>query len=117
MIFVHRQPTALALLLVAFSVGTSLAQAQTDPLPSWNDGTVKKSITDFVTRVVTQGAPEFVPPAERDRDLRQRRYPVARAAGLFFNFSSRWTALTRWRPSIRNGREYDPQHTDRYPSN
>ena len=61
----HSRRTALAFLFVACSVGASLAQAQTDPLPSWNDGTVKKSITDFVTRVVTQGAPEFVPPAER----------------------------------------------------
>ena len=33
----------------------------TDPLPSWNDGAVKKSITDFVARVTTQGGPDFVP--------------------------------------------------------
>lgn len=39
--------------------------AQTDPLPSWNDGAVKKAITDFVTRVTTQGSPDFVPEAER----------------------------------------------------
>jgi len=31
------------------------AQAQTDPLPSWNDGPVKTSITSLVTRVTTQG--------------------------------------------------------------
>lgn len=36
-----------------------------DPLPSWNDGAVKKSITDFVARVTAQGGPDFVPPAER----------------------------------------------------
>jgi hypothetical protein len=41
------------------------AQAQTDPLRSWNDGAAKKSITDFVARVTTQGGPDFVPPAER----------------------------------------------------
>lgn len=39
--------------------------AQTDPLPSWNDGAVKKAITDFVTRVTTQGSPDFVPEADR----------------------------------------------------
>ena len=39
--------------------------AQTDPLPSWNDGTVKRSITDFVARVTTQGSADFVPPAMR----------------------------------------------------
>src|SRR5688572_19114108 len=43
----------------------SLVQAQTDPLPSWNDGATKKSITDFVARVTTPGSPEFVPVAER----------------------------------------------------
>jgi phosphoglycolate phosphatase-like HAD superfamily hydrolase len=41
------------------------ARAQTDPLPSWNDGAVKKSITDFVIRVTTQGTVDFVLPAER----------------------------------------------------
>jgi phosphoglycolate phosphatase-like HAD superfamily hydrolase len=39
--------------------------AQTDPLPSWNDGAVKKSITDFVARVTTQGGADFVPPEQR----------------------------------------------------
>src|SRR5215510_10114939 len=41
------------------------AQAQADPLPSWNDGPVKASITDFVARVTTQGSPNFVPVEER----------------------------------------------------
>ncbi|MFO1108048.1 MAG: HAD family hydrolase [Bradyrhizobium sp.] len=42
-----------------------VAQAQSDPLPSWNDGPAKQSITDFVTRVTTQGGADFVKPAER----------------------------------------------------
>jgi|SRR6185437_5786138 len=41
------------------------ARAQADPLPSWNDGAAKKSITDFVAKVTTQGSADFVPPAER----------------------------------------------------
>ncbi len=41
------------------------ASAQTDPLPSWNDGPVKKSITDFVARVTAQGGADFVPIPER----------------------------------------------------
>jgi phosphoserine phosphatase len=36
-----------------------------DPRPSWNDGAPKRAIIDFVTRVTTQGAPDFVRPAER----------------------------------------------------
>jgi phosphoglycolate phosphatase-like HAD superfamily hydrolase len=43
---------------------TGEARAQSDPLPSWNDGATKKSITDFVARVMAPGAPDFVP-AER----------------------------------------------------
>jgi phosphoglycolate phosphatase-like HAD superfamily hydrolase len=34
-------------------------------LPAWNDGVVKKSITDFVARVTTQGGPDFVAVPER----------------------------------------------------
>jgi phosphoserine phosphatase len=41
------------------------AAAQTDPLPSWNDGAAKKAIVDFVQATTTQGGPQFVPPAER----------------------------------------------------
>ena len=41
------------------------AQAPADPLPSWNDGGVKKSITDFVLRVTTAGGADFVPPDQR----------------------------------------------------
>ena len=41
------------------------AGAQTDPLPSWNDGATKQAITEFVARVTRQSGPDFVPPAER----------------------------------------------------
>ena len=50
----------LALPLVAVCLGAALAQTP-DPLPSWNDGAAKKSITDFVARVMTAGSPDFVP--------------------------------------------------------
>jgi len=43
----------------------SQAQAQNDPLPSWNDVPSKRAITDFVARVTRQGGPDFVPSAER----------------------------------------------------
>ena len=59
---------ALTRIALAFAIWCSLglpAPAQTDPLPSWNDGAAKKSITDFVTRVTTRGDADFVPPAER----------------------------------------------------
>src|SRR4029453_5399440 len=49
-----------ALLLVAVQ-----ALAQSDPLPSWNDGAAKKAIVEFVQATTTQGGAKFVPLAER----------------------------------------------------
>lgn len=54
----------LAIVLLA-SCSHGNAFAQSDPLPSWNDGAARKAITDFVARVTTQGGADFVPPAER----------------------------------------------------
>ena len=39
--------------------------AQSDPLPSWNEGAAKKAIVDFVQVTTTQGSPQFVPPEAR----------------------------------------------------
>jgi phosphoglycolate phosphatase-like HAD superfamily hydrolase len=54
-----------ALLLVPLMSWSASAHAQTDPLPSWNDGPTKKSITDFVAKVTKEGGPDFVPVPER----------------------------------------------------
>ena len=44
---------------------TSASAQGADPLPSWNDGATKQSITNFVARVTTQGGPDFVPADQR----------------------------------------------------
>ncbi|MGN6643746.1 MAG: HAD family hydrolase [Verrucomicrobiota bacterium] len=44
---------------------SAIAVRAADPLPSWNDGATKKSITAFVEKVTKAGSPDFVPPAER----------------------------------------------------
>src|SRR6201988_2536181 len=44
---------------------SAVAQPQSDPLPSWNEGATKASILDFVARVATQGGPGFVPVEQR----------------------------------------------------
>lgn len=49
---------------VALALGTQ-AQAQTDPLPSWNDGPSKQAIVAFVQATTTPGSSKFVPPEER----------------------------------------------------
>jgi len=39
--------------------------AQTDPLPSWDEGSAKQAILDFARRVTAAGGPDFVPVPER----------------------------------------------------
>ncbi len=41
------------------------AFAQTDPLPSWNDGAAKQAIVKFVQTTTDESSSAFVPPAER----------------------------------------------------
>ncbi len=60
-----RSILALGLAIIVATGSVAVARAQSDPLPSWNDGATKKAITDFVARVTMQGGAEFVPPAER----------------------------------------------------
>jgi hypothetical protein len=72
-LFIHgtnRRGLLTAAVTLSFLFGPALpivkqAQAQTDPLPSWNDGATKQAITEFVARVTRQGGPDFVPPPER----------------------------------------------------
>jgi phosphoglycolate phosphatase-like HAD superfamily hydrolase len=62
---VVRPVLLVAWLVVGFVAVPHFAQAQSDALPSWNDGAVKKSITEFVARVTTQGSADFVPVEQR----------------------------------------------------
>src|SRR5262249_8271594 len=41
------------------------AYAQTDLLPSWNDGSAKKAIVEFVKTTTENGSPQFVAPEAR----------------------------------------------------
>jgi hypothetical protein len=41
------------------------AHAQTDPLPSWNDGPAKQAIVAFVRATTDQSSPQFAPPEAR----------------------------------------------------
>jgi phosphoglycolate phosphatase-like HAD superfamily hydrolase len=57
--------TRRALLVAAAFSWSARALAQTDPLPSWNDGAAKAAMEKFVADTTASGAPGFVPPAER----------------------------------------------------
>lgn len=39
--------------------------SDTNPLPSWNNGTVKSAIIDFVKKTTTDGSPDYIPPSDR----------------------------------------------------
>ncbi|HEU0184520.1 MAG TPA: HAD family hydrolase [Blastocatellia bacterium] len=65
---------AISIILLAIALGFGgphpavSDRAQTgadDPLPSWNDRDAKRGIIDFVTRVTTEGSPDFTPVADR----------------------------------------------------
>jgi phosphoserine phosphatase len=56
---------AVASVPVAIVVCVSVRAQTADPLPSWNNGTVKQSIVSFVTAVTSADNPRFVQPAER----------------------------------------------------
>jgi hypothetical protein len=54
----------------AFSLFTLLivclrAHAQTDPLPSWNEGLAKQAIVEFVKATTERASSQFVPPEAR----------------------------------------------------
>ncbi|MFN3192808.1 MAG: HAD family hydrolase [Aureliella sp.] len=62
-----RLRTTFSLLVVALALTpleTSLAQIGSN-LPSWNVGGARSAIESFVTRVTTEGTPDFVPVDER----------------------------------------------------
>lgn len=55
-----------ALKVLALFVALSAAGcAERDPLPSWNEGQTKRSITSFVAKATTHGSPGFIKAAER----------------------------------------------------
>jgi len=56
------------LITVAFAcvvVLTATKAQAADPLSSWNDGSAKQAILEFVKTTTKQGGPQFVPPEER----------------------------------------------------
>ncbi|WP_337968031.1 HAD family hydrolase [uncultured Flavobacterium sp.] len=44
---------------------TAAVATSGDPLPSWNDGALKKDIIAYVTKVTKEGTPDFIPVEDR----------------------------------------------------
>src|SRR5262245_66329124 len=64
-----RAATVLAVASILLLAVGLAASAQTDPLPSWNDGPAKQAIVKFVEAVTSQGGPQFVEPGDRIADF------------------------------------------------
>ncbi len=60
-----RATRKVASLALAALLAAAPAAAQSDPLPSWNDGAAKQAVIQFVKATTTKGGPQFVPVAER----------------------------------------------------
>jgi hypothetical protein len=60
-----RRSLFAALAAIAVACSGIAAQAQDDPLPSWNDGSAKQAIIEFVAATTKEFSPTFVPPGER----------------------------------------------------
>jgi hypothetical protein len=52
-------------ILLRSNASWAQAAASNDPLPSWNTGTTRQSMLDFVAAVTREGSPDFVPPDAR----------------------------------------------------
>jgi len=61
----RRHPFTLCLLAALACAALPPASQAADPLPSWNDGTPKQTILQFVAKVTKEGSPDLVRPAER----------------------------------------------------
>jgi phosphoserine phosphatase len=91
----------LVVLFSLFSLAAIHAPAQSDSLPSWNDGVTKQAIEDFVTRTTTAGSPDFVPPEDR--------------IAVFDNDGTLWTEqplYTEFAFVLDRVKQLAPQHPD-----
>ncbi|HEY4323454.1 MAG TPA: HAD family hydrolase [Mucilaginibacter sp.] len=64
--------TVIAVIILSLTSGISIAKKSTlgavilpDRLPSWNDGSLKKSIIDYVKKVTDKADPGFIPVGDR----------------------------------------------------
>src|SRR5271154_3696980 len=101
----------------AFVLGTAAsfsivgpASAQSDPLPSWNDGPAKEAIVKFVHATTDAASPNFVPLAERIATFDQDgtlwvEQPIYTQLVYCFD---RVPALGKAKPALENEEPFKP---------
>jgi hypothetical protein len=97
-----------AMAIACVLLASAMASAQSDALPSWQDGPTKKAIIEFVMTTTDASSPNFVPPAERiaafDQDgttwVEQPMYPQV------VYCLERLRALVKDNPDLRNSEPF-----------
>jgi phosphoglycolate phosphatase-like HAD superfamily hydrolase len=94
----------LAAVVCAVWCSITAAQAQTDPLPSWNEGPAKQAIIKFVRTTTEASSPQFVPAEQRiatfdqDGTLWVEKPTVPQLAYCL----DRVSAVTQQKPELKN---------------
>lgn len=63
--FFHRSLSLLGIAICTLTLCVVQCYAQTDPLPSWNDGPAKQAIMRFVRATTDKSSPDYVAPRDR----------------------------------------------------
>jgi len=93
----------ISLLIVFLATGCSSPEtSKSDPLPSWNDGTVKSAITQFVNDVTKESGPNYVKPEERiatfDNDgTLWCEQPVVQFSYVFYRIKQMYPDHPEWK--------------------
>ena len=106
--FSHRLVPFLALALGCLLLVATAARAQSDPMPSWNEGPAKQAILAFVRTTTDPSNPNFVPPQARiatfDQDgttwVEQPMYPNV------LYCLERVRALAKDKPALKNAEPF-----------
>jgi phosphoglycolate phosphatase-like HAD superfamily hydrolase len=64
-VMLFRRSRALVVTLSLLVASVAVARAQTDPLPSWNEGPAKQAIIQFVQDTTDKSGPKYVAPEDR----------------------------------------------------
>jgi hypothetical protein len=99
----NRSLTLVSLFALTFPFLAPVVHAE-DPLASWNDGSAKQAIVDFVKVTTTQGSPQFVAPEERIAAFDQDgtlwvEHPMYTQVTYCFE---RVPALVKQKPELKN---------------
>jgi len=71
------------------------ANAQTSPLPSWNDGPAKQAIVSFVNKVTDKSGPNYVEPERKAARARwAKATPEQRAKAAAQMSRAYWDSLS-----------------------